>query len=130
LTFLSPSSLTAHLPQATLSIASIPQLVQLLSDEVEKCVLNRLCELGSQVSERVGATWFVDFVSGKAVGRWEGSILNFRIIFGKDFAIHSSAYCLNSASHQLSLIETYTPETSISLVAWLQELLERTMAES
>jgi mediator of RNA polymerase II transcription subunit 17 len=75
LTFLSPSSLTAHLPQATLSIASIPQLVQLLSDEVEKCLLNRLCELGSQVSERIGATWFVDFVSGKAVGRWEGSIL-------------------------------------------------------
>ncbi|OAX36195.1 hypothetical protein K503DRAFT_858151 [Rhizopogon vinicolor AM-OR11-026] len=130
LTFLSPSSLTAHLPQATLSIASIPQLIQLLSDEVEKCLLNRLCELGSHVCERVGATWFVDFVSGKAVGRWEGSILNFRIIFGKDFAIHSSAYCLNRASHQLSLLETYTPETSIPLVAWLQELLEKTITES
>ncbi|KIK48933.1 hypothetical protein CY34DRAFT_518618 [Suillus luteus UH-Slu-Lm8-n1] len=75
LTFLSPSSLTAHLPQATLPIASIPQLVQLLSDEVERCLLNRLCEVGSQVCDRVGATWFVDFVSGKAVGRWEGNIL-------------------------------------------------------
>lgn len=130
LTFLSPSSLTAHLPQATLPIASIPQLVQLLSDEVERCLLNRLCEVGSQVCERAGATWFVDFVSGKAVGRWEGTILNFRIIFDKDFAIHSSAYRLNRASHQLSLLETYTPETPISLVVWLQELVEKTISES
>lgn len=130
LTFLSPSSLTAHLPQATLPIASIPQLVQLLSDEVERCLLNRLCEVGSQVCERVGATWFVDFVSGKAVGRWEGNILNFRVIFDKDFAIHSSAYRLDRTSYQLSLLETYTPETSISLVAWLQELLEKTILES
>ncbi|KAG1732327.1 hypothetical protein EDD22DRAFT_982535 [Suillus occidentalis] len=60
---------------ATLPIASIPQLVQLLSDEVERCLLNRLCEVDSQVCDRVGATWFVDFVSGKAVGRWEGNIL-------------------------------------------------------
>ncbi|KAG2367329.1 subunit 17 of mediator complex-domain-containing protein [Suillus spraguei] len=130
LTFLSPSSLTAHLPQATLPIASIPQLVQLLSDEVERCLLNRLCEVGSQVCERVGATWFVDFVSGKAVGRWEGNILNFRVIFDKDFAIHSSAYRLNRGSRQLSLLETYTPETSISLVTWLQKLLEKTILES
>ncbi|KAG2077367.1 hypothetical protein BDR04DRAFT_1132147 [Suillus decipiens] len=130
LTFLSPSSLTAHLPQATLPIASIPQLVQLLSDEVERCLLNRLCEVGSQVCERVGATWFVDFVSGKAVGRWEGNILNFRVIFDKDFAIHSSAYRLNRGSCQLSLLETYTPETSISLVTWLQKLLEKTILES
>ncbi|KAG2042791.1 subunit 17 of mediator complex-domain-containing protein [Suillus americanus] len=123
-------ALLPHLPQATLPIASIPQLVQLLSDEVERCLLNRLCEVGSQVCERVGATWFVDFVSGKAVGRWEGNILNFRVIFNKDFAIHSSAYRLNRASRQLSLLETYAPGTSISLVAWLQELLEKTILES
>jgi mediator of RNA polymerase II transcription subunit 17 len=86
--------------------------------------------VGSQVCERVGATWFVDFVSGKAVGRWEGNILNFRVIFDKDFAIHSSAYRLDRTSYQLSLLETYTPETSISLVAWLQELLEKTILES
>lgn len=55
---------------------------------------------------------------------------NFRVIFDKDFAIHSSAYRLNRASHQLSLLETYTPETSVSLVAWLQELLEKTILES
>ncbi|KAG5649016.1 hypothetical protein DXG03_000365 [Asterophora parasitica] len=36
LTFLSPSSLTAHLSQATLTISSIPQLCQLLTDEVER----------------------------------------------------------------------------------------------
>ncbi|KAH7926755.1 hypothetical protein BV22DRAFT_1086233 [Leucogyrophana mollusca] len=74
-TFLSPSSLTAHLSQATLSIASIPQLVQLLSDEVERCLLNRICEVGTQTCERLNGTWFVDMVSGKTVGRWEGCIL-------------------------------------------------------
>ncbi|KIK95587.1 hypothetical protein PAXRUDRAFT_32897 [Paxillus rubicundulus Ve08.2h10] len=75
LTFLSPSSLTAHLPQATLPIASIPQLTQLLSDEVGKCLLHKLCESGNHYCERIGGTWFVDMVSGKAIGRWEGCIV-------------------------------------------------------
>jgi mediator of RNA polymerase II transcription subunit 17 len=75
LTFLSPSSLTAHLPQATLPIASIPQLTQLLSDEVGKCLLHKLCESGNHHCERIGGTWFVDMVSGKAIGRWEGCIV-------------------------------------------------------
>jgi len=57
-------------------------------------------------------------------------VRNFRVIFDKDFAIHSSAYRLDRTSYQLSLLETYTPETSISLVAWLQELLEKTILES
>ncbi|KAG9317670.1 subunit 17 of mediator complex-domain-containing protein [Chiua virens] len=75
-TFLSPSSLIAHLPQATLSITSVPQLSQLLSDEVEKCLLAKLCESGSQYSESFGGTWFVDTVSGKTIGRWEGCIVS------------------------------------------------------
>ncbi|KAG8218859.1 subunit 17 of mediator complex-domain-containing protein [Butyriboletus roseoflavus] len=59
LTFLSPSSLIAHLPQATLPITSVPQLSQLLSDEVEKCLLTKLCESGSQYSEHFGGACLV-----------------------------------------------------------------------
>ena len=75
LTFLSPSSLTAHLAQATLPLSSIPQLIQLLSDEVEQCLLNRFCEVGNAISDRVNGTWFVDIVNGRTVGRWEGCVL-------------------------------------------------------
>lgn len=75
LTFVSPSSLTAHLSQATLSLFSIPQLIQLLSDEVDRYLLNRICEVGSDISDRVNGTWFVDVVSGRTVGRWEGCVL-------------------------------------------------------
>jgi len=81
LTFLSPSSLTAHLPQATLTLSSIPQLVQLLCDEIEHCILNRICELGSEICDRVDGTWFVDPVSGRSVGRWEGSVLYVRFLY-------------------------------------------------
>lgn len=73
LTFVSPSSLTAHLSQATLSISSIPQLYQLLSDEIERCLLTRICEIGTDLCEHVGATWFMDL--SRCIGRWEGWVL-------------------------------------------------------
>jgi len=73
LTFLSPSSLTAHLSQATLIISSLPQLCQLLSDEVERCLLHRICDLGTDLCGNGGGTWFVDL--NRCVGRWEGCVL-------------------------------------------------------
>src|SRR5882762_2848895 len=91
LTFLSPSSLTAHLPQATLTLSSIPQLVQLLSDEIERCLLNRICELGSDICDRVDGTWFVDPVSGRSVGKWEGCVLYVRFLH--TLAIFQSLSC-------------------------------------
>ncbi|OCH94116.1 hypothetical protein OBBRIDRAFT_852282 [Obba rivulosa] len=71
----SPSSLIAHLPQATLSLASIPQLAQLLKDEVTICILNRICETGHDLCDRASGTWFVDLLTGRSVGRWEGCVL-------------------------------------------------------
>ncbi|KAF9247092.1 subunit 17 of mediator complex-domain-containing protein [Melanogaster broomeanus] len=131
LTFLSPSSLTAHLPQATLSIASIPQLTQLLSDEVEKCLLHKLCESGNHQCERIGGTWFVDMVSGKTIGRWEGCIINFCVSFAEDFAIHSSAYLLARGSgDQMSLIDVYSPQKTPSLISWQVGILERILSVS
>lgn len=73
LTFRAPSSLTAHLPQATLAISSITQLQQLLSDEVERCLLQRICEVGQELCEQVGGMWFIDL--SRCVGRWEGCVL-------------------------------------------------------
>lgn len=49
-TFSSPSTLMAHLPQATLPIATIFQLSQLLVDEVMTCLLQRICDIGKEVT--------------------------------------------------------------------------------
>ncbi|KAI6047138.1 subunit 17 of mediator complex-domain-containing protein [Pisolithus marmoratus] len=146
LTFASPSSLTAHLPQATLSIASVPQLCQLLADEAEKCLLSKLCESGERYDRTsVASTWFVDAVSGKTVGRWEGCIVyvqclrpfrrlircrNFCVSFNQDFAVHSSAYRLDRGNtDKLSLYDTYSPQTAASLIVWQQQVLERVLSE-
>ena len=67
--------LTAHLPQSTLTISSIPHLCQLLIDELERILLGRICEVGSEVSERVNGTWFVDDMLSRSVGRWEGCLM-------------------------------------------------------
>lgn len=72
-TFISPSTLTAHLPQATLEIASIPQLSQLLMDELERCLLQRICALGEKLCDVVGGVWFIDL--NRCVARWDGSVL-------------------------------------------------------
>lgn len=74
-TFSSPSSLVAHLSQATLPVSSIPQLIQLLRDETEQCLLQRICEIGTEMSERLSGTWLVDTPMNRAVGKWEGHTL-------------------------------------------------------
>ncbi|KAH0840134.1 subunit 17 of mediator complex-domain-containing protein [Lanmaoa asiatica] len=131
LTFLSPSSLIAHLPQATLPITSVPQLSQLLSDEVEKCLLTKLCESGSQYSEHFGGTWFVDMVSSKTIGRWEGCIVNFSVSFADNFAVCSSAYRIGRGSEsQMSHVDVYSPHQPISLISWQLGILEKILAVS
>ncbi|KAF7977414.1 hypothetical protein HWV62_3550 [Athelia sp. TMB] len=128
LTFLSPSSLTAHLAQATLPLSSIPQLIQLLSDEVEQCLLNRFCEVGNAISDRVNGTWFVDIVNGRTVGRWEGCVLNFRVFFEQDFAIRCSAFRLDHGrGDQEALLEAYGPELQMSLLDWVKKTVEQTL---
>ncbi|KAF8974515.1 subunit 17 of mediator complex-domain-containing protein [Flammula alnicola] len=72
-TFISPSTLTAHLSQATLTISSLPQLSQLLMDEIERCLLQRICGLGRELCDTVGGIWFIDL--NRCVARWEGCVL-------------------------------------------------------
>ncbi|KAF8529128.1 subunit 17 of mediator complex-domain-containing protein [Hysterangium stoloniferum] len=74
-TFLAPSTLVVSLPQATLTIASVPQLSQLLKDEVERCLLDSICKIGRGLSSSVEGTWFVDRLSSKAIGRWDTTVL-------------------------------------------------------
>ena len=74
-TFSSPSSLVAHLSQATLPVSSIPQLAQLLRDETEQCLLQRICEMGAEMTEPLSGTWLVDMPMNRIIGKWEGQTL-------------------------------------------------------
>jgi len=74
-TFESPSTLAAHLTNTTLSISSIPQLCQLLLDETERFLLGRICEVGHELCEPVNGAWFLDQLTSRSVGRWEGNVL-------------------------------------------------------
>ncbi|PPQ98517.1 hypothetical protein CVT24_004008 [Panaeolus cyanescens] len=69
LTFAAPSTLTVHLPQATILILSLTQLSQLLKDEIEISILRRICALGSSMVS-ASSTWFIDL--NRCVARWEG----------------------------------------------------------
>jgi len=129
LTFLSPSSLTAHLPQATLPLSSIPQLVQLLNDEIEQCLLNRICEVGSDISDTVNGTWFVDMLSARSVGRWEGCVLNFQVRFREDYGICCSAFQLDHGKNgQQTLSETYSTGSTVGLFDWIRETIAKTLS--
>jgi len=72
LTFQAPSVLHAQTSQANVKISSIPQLSQILQDEVELALLDRICELGKDTCGDSKALWFVDRVSGRTMGRWNG----------------------------------------------------------
>ncbi|KAI0318687.1 subunit 17 of mediator complex-domain-containing protein [Amylostereum chailletii] len=74
-TFHAPSTLTVHLTQAALVISSISQLTQLLHDETENCLLQRICDTGNELTECVNGGWFVDVLMSRAVGKWEGRLL-------------------------------------------------------
>ncbi|PFH52773.1 hypothetical protein AMATHDRAFT_45989 [Amanita thiersii Skay4041] len=122
LSFTAPSTLTAHLPQATLSITSVPQLCQLLMDEVERCLVHRISDIGKDISEGGGA-WFVDLNS--CIGRWDGCALNFRIHYGNDFAINCTAFRLDGVIGQEGHREIYSDfSKNISLLDWVTKMIQ------
>lgn len=136
LTFTSPSSLVAHLSQATLNISSLPQLSQLLMDEIERCLLQRICELGRELCKAVGAIWFID--SNRCIARWEGCVLlvhaltllalltcrgrTFRIFYGNDFTISCSAFRLDGTTSRQGHEETYHSGQT-SLLHWVERII-------
>ncbi|KAJ3987261.1 subunit 17 of mediator complex-domain-containing protein [Lentinula detonsa] len=122
LTLVSPSALTAHLSQATISISSMPQLCELLSDEVERFFLERICEVGRRICNDMGGIWFVDL--NRCVGRWEGCVLNFEITFGDKFKIICMATRLNRNDPRHPVVDTYDASNSQKgLVEWVQHVL-------
>ncbi|TFK55925.1 hypothetical protein OE88DRAFT_1716574 [Heliocybe sulcata] len=126
LTFTSPSKLYAHLPQGKINVASITQLSQLLRDEAEQRLLNRICETGTELCSSVSGTWFVDLITSRAVGRWEGCVLNFRITYGEDFKILCSAFRLDRANGRPeSLLDTYEArqQEGLPLLSWVEETI-------
>ncbi|KAJ6599015.1 subunit 17 of mediator complex-domain-containing protein [Mycena vulgaris] len=126
LTFRSPSALTAHLSQATLPITSIPQLRGLLADEIERCLLQRICEVGNELCEQVGGIWFIDL--SRCVGRWEGCVLNFRI-FVKDSAIHCSVFRLGKAGLKQGEALTYSTALNVPLLTWAEGTIRTALRE-
>jgi mediator of RNA polymerase II transcription subunit 17 len=72
-TMLSPSTLAAHLSQATVAVSSLPQLSHLLMDEIDRCLLQKICTMGRDICHVAGGIWFVDM--DRCVARWEGCAL-------------------------------------------------------
>jgi len=70
---LSPSTLAAHLSQATVAVSSLPQLSHLLMDEIDRCLLQKICKMGRDTCHVAGGIWFVDM--DRCVARWEGCAL-------------------------------------------------------
>ncbi|CAL1700709.1 unnamed protein product [Somion occarium] len=127
-TFNSPSTLIAHLPQATLPIATIFQLSQLLVDEVTGCLLQRICDIGTELSEHVQGSWFVDHLAGRSVGRWEGQVLNFEISSLGVGAVHCTAAFLSRStgpSKNISEVtESYNSEKAQRpLLDWARDII-------
>jgi mediator of RNA polymerase II transcription subunit 17 len=85
LTFQSPSTLVAQTAQANVNVSSMPQLAQMLQDEVELVLLERLTEIGRQACGDAKALWFVDRVTSRAMGRWDGN----------SASVSGSSLCLN-----------------------------------
>ncbi|KAJ6536623.1 subunit 17 of mediator complex-domain-containing protein [Mycena sp. CBHHK59/15] len=125
LTFRSPSSLTAHLSQATLTVSSIPQLRQLLGDEVERCLLQRICEVGSELCEQVGGIWFIDL--SRCVGRWEGCVLY--VPCPTHFSIHCSAFRLGRGGLKQGNTQTYSIALNVPLLAWAEVAIKKALME-
>ncbi|KAF9821151.1 hypothetical protein IEO21_00759 [Rhodonia placenta] len=132
-TFLSPSMLIAHLPQATLGIASIPQLSQILVDEIGGCLLKRICEIGTERCRSVNGTWSVDLVAERSVGRWEGCVLSFHIAVPNGSSIVCTGSRLDRANgHLATMSKTYRSHECIggsSLFEWVGNVIEAALSK-
>ncbi|KAF8205025.1 subunit 17 of mediator complex-domain-containing protein [Pholiota molesta] len=126
-TFVSPSTLTAHLAQATLTVSSLPQLSQLLMDEVERCLLQRICGLGRELCDIVGGIWFIDL--NRCVARWDGCVLNFKISYGENLNIGCSAFRLDGTTGSYGYARTYVSGTT-PLLTWVEEVIRESARQS
>ncbi|ESK94521.1 rna polymerase ii mediator complex component srb4 [Moniliophthora roreri MCA 2997] len=125
LTMGSPSTLTAHLSQATINILSIPELCKLLKDEIEKIVLERICGLGRQICGDLGAIWFVDM--NRCVGRWDGCVLNFCVEEEEQLEFSCVASRFGRKGKEPSLVETYNMSSNTPILAWAKDVISQSL---
>ncbi|KAI0307178.1 subunit 17 of mediator complex-domain-containing protein [Multifurca ochricompacta] len=116
-TFSSPSSLVAHLSQATLPVSSIPQL---------QCLLQRICEMGTEMSERLSGTWLVDMPMNRVVGKWEGHMLTFSVMCDEDLQC-SVSRLVRLTGHEEAISKTYATG-STAMFSWIREIIELSLA--
>ncbi|KAF8655243.1 hypothetical protein AX16_003147 [Volvariella volvacea WC 439] len=130
LSFALPASLTAHLSQGILSVSSIPQLHQLLADEVNRCLLHRIHELGNDYCSSLGGVWFVDL--NRCIGRWDGGVVNFQTLFKNDFTVDCSAFRLDSATSKQGEFHLFSARVvqSESLLAWVARIIRSVPPQS
>ncbi|KAF8913947.1 subunit 17 of mediator complex-domain-containing protein [Gymnopilus junonius] len=121
-TFVSPSTLTAHLSQATLTISSLSQLCQLLMDEMERFLLQRICAIGQDLCQSLGGIWFIDL--NRCVAKWEGCVLNFHISYGLDLSIQCSAFKVDATTGKQGQTQTYVNGT-VPLMTWIQRIIQQ-----
>jgi len=137
--FFSPSSLVAHLPQATITIVSVPQLRQLLVDEFEGRLLGRICSTGTELCENINGTWFVDEMMCRSVGRWEGCVLNFRVKCSESFSLDCYAHQLlstdkdkdkdrQSGTSAVQFSYLGREDQSEGLFSWVRRIIEGTLS--
>jgi len=124
-TFSSPSSLVAHISQATLPVSSIPQLIQLLRDETEQCLLQRICEIGTEMSERLSGTWLVDTPMNRAVGKWDGHTLTFSVVCEENLQCSVSQLVRRMGDEETVHTSYVTGSTTVS--SWIRDVIERSL---
>ncbi|KAF8897582.1 subunit 17 of mediator complex-domain-containing protein [Infundibulicybe gibba] len=101
-----------------------PQLCQLLKDEIERCLLYQICELGSKLYDSAGGTWFVDL--DRCVGRWDGCVMNFRISFSNDFSIDCLIFRVERADGSEGKLDRYSlGTTDMSLLSWVEQQMQK-----
>ncbi|KAI0081763.1 hypothetical protein K474DRAFT_1635087 [Panus rudis PR-1116 ss-1] len=125
-TFTSPSSLFAHLPHATLFIASITQLWQLLVDEITSCLLVRIREIGGELCEFVKGDWVMDTLTGRCLGRWEGHAMVFNVTFTEDRVLTCEASSIEKSNKgsgaRSEIYSSMHPQGS--LLDWVRQRIE------
>ncbi|EJD52537.1 hypothetical protein AURDEDRAFT_181116 [Auricularia subglabra TFB-10046 SS5] len=125
LTFHSPSTLIAQTSQANVTIGSIAQLAQVLHDEVELAVLERLCASGKTVCGDAKALWFVDSVSSRTMGRWGGHSATFHVSL-KNGEVVAGAWTIRSGvTTAVSVPYTGQPD----LLSWANGIIHNLSAQ-
>ena len=75
-TLTAPSIIKAYLAQSTSDIHSMEQLDELLKHEVNRAVLQRICDIGRGRTPGQGPeAWAIDVVAATCFGSWNGNAM-------------------------------------------------------